>query len=200
MKNILKIFRNELKKYTIILFSLIIQSYFGYEIIKVIRMSSYYIDFINDNILKIVFICLGFLSSSLLILYLVYIYLKAREDKPLLMILKYMILYVVFQIIISFIIGFLSIRIRTELSINYISNALQYLFRYLFICYVFIKTEKIKLMSIKGKMIIVFLLTLLFLVINMIIKNEILSIFIDVIYYLTIIFVLNTEFSKERRS
>lgn len=191
MTKILSILRQNIKEYITILVALFMQSYFGYKMIKIITLISHYDSFLNDNIVKIILTCLGFIAGSAIILFMIYIYLKTREDRPLLKMLKYLFFYIIVQVIVSTIMGLLTLHLNNETIVNYISDVLQYLFRYLFILYVFIKSEKIRIKKIKDKVILGFIVTLLSLVLNTTISNSILSIFIEVIYYLILILIFN---------
>lgn len=200
MTKVINAIKYNIKEYSTVMFALLMQSYFGYELIKMISFMSRYSDFINDNMFKIILTCFGFITGSAILLFMAYLYLKKKVKDPIKKLLKYILIYILIQILIAVIIGILFAVINVEIGRN-ISTVIQYLFRYVCIVYIFMKTEQIKIKNIRNEVCIGILITVLILALKVKIGNNLLKIMIDGIYYVAILihFNLIDNQKKEKR-
>ncbi len=197
MANILKVIKLNAKEYIVFIIALFMQSYFGYEIVKMTQEVSRYSSYISDNMLKIILMFILFITSSAIILFVAYIYLKKRISRPIKTILKYLFIYVMLEIIIALLMGTLTFAISIEV-VSKISTLLQYLFRYIFIFYIFIKVEEFKFTSVKKELFIGVLITIFILILKVFVQSYMIKIIIDVVYYTFIIIRLNVVSESKR--
>ncbi len=169
------------KEFVILFIAIFLQSLFN------LRSISFYDIEFDYTSPKFILSMLIEIISILVVLYIGFLYLRNRFEKPILELLKYLGIYIGVQILLGFLFGFISVLVENPIkTIEYIS-ASQYMVKYIFLWYVFIKTSKRKLNRLKMEVIFGSILTIIVICINFLITNNMVNIIIDSFYYLLII-------------